>query len=163
MIESTNTSKSSGAKKLFFSNQTGKGLKSSANKSRKKSLFPTKSDIIDFHSVFEKIDPLSNRKKDIGKSYEDLFIEWLWNLQLNFNILLFGFGLKDKLLRQFANKCLIGEDVLAVTASSSNSSEKDMLSLLNTIATQILKLPDVVDYFQNIIVYTNFIVGMPDY
>ena len=134
-----------GAAQLFQAQRTGgRGLRA-ANKahSGREALMP--SDIVyrKFQQVVPKIDPLFDVRCRLQTSYLQGRMHWLWQLQLNFNLLFFGVGCKRKLLEQFAEDSLEGEDVLLIDGSlkEGRTGNRVVRALLDSICTNKLKIP----------------------
>ena len=90
--------------------------------SKRPSIFPTQREISKFKSYVSIADPNYHiRQEHVGRIASDSFREWLWLTQLNFNVLVYGIGDKVSLVREFGEKMLYDEDVIAVDGWSSSS------------------------------------------
>lgn len=65
--------------------------------------------------------------KRINESNASHFQKWLYLLQENFNVLLYGLGSKRKLLQQFQDECLSNEPVIVVNGFFPTLNVKDVL------------------------------------
>lgn len=134
-----------GAAQLFQAQRTGsKGLRaaSKANSGRE-SLMPTPMVYQSFLQVVHKADPLYDSRRRLQAFYLKHSKAWLWQLQLNHNLLFFGIGCKRKLLEQFAEDSLDGEDVLMIDGSmrEGRTGNRTIRAMLDTICTNKLKIP----------------------
>jgi hypothetical protein len=156
-----------GSAKLFQAEKRGgKGLRtaSRANLQREESLVPPDHSLDYYDKFLARIDPLAEARDGLRHGYRrDCFSDWLWKMQLNFNILLYGFGSKTKLMKSFCDDCLSGEDVVSISGTSTSSGQgiKIIKALLDTICCKILQLPvDTTNAFASIQVYSEFIQGV---
>jgi len=77
---------------------------------------------------------------------KELYLQWIWLTQLNFNILVYGIGDKSFALKNFAKEYLHDEDVIYIDASIGHKSqvaglsdqESNFRNLLDTLAHDIL-------------------------
>lgn len=152
-----------GAKQFFDNQKKGaKGIRlAKQTHSKRRTLVPTNIELDDFYKSTLKLDPNIATRRERLKYYESLFINWLWLLQLNYNLLLYGFGAKSKLLRHFAETHLAGEDVLMISGFSAGSKEsvsvtageKVIKSLLETIAKKVLNISEMSNAHSNLDLY----------
>ena len=154
-----------GTKSLFEAQKKGsKGIKKIQIETKKKTIIPKKNEYQSFRSIYGDNFQYSYTAKVLD-FYKLSFKNWLWLLQDNYNILVYGIGMKHKLLMSFYEKNLLNEDVLYISGNNGNNSEnnsnseKTVISLLDTIAKEVLKLRDSNDTFENIEVYTMFLIG----
>ena len=151
-----------GAKELFVSQRKGsKGLRVATKRNEKRhSLMTSSVEQVIFNRCLQKIDPQNGVKAELLEFYKSHFLEWLWTLQLNFNLLLFGIGSKRALLEQFSNQHLNGDDVLSIDGSTGHtSSTRIVKSLLDLICSHILRQPQVSNMFTSIEVYASYVAG----
>jgi hypothetical protein len=160
-----------GAKQFFDNQKKGaKGIKlAKETHSKRRNLIPTNSELEEFSKTGQKLDPNISTRRERMKFYESLFINWLWLLQLNYNLLLYGVGSKTKLLRHFVDTHLNGEDVLMISgfsaASKDNTSalagEKVVKSLLETIAKKVLHINELSNsHHSSLDLYCTSLIGM---
>jgi hypothetical protein len=117
-----------------------RGVKSAGSKV----IAPTPKEMNHFKASLAKYDPMLQQHQKLYQYYEEKGRHWLWLLQLNFNLFLYGIGCKKKVVEGFARTWLSGEDVLLLQGDSNfYSGGKLIKTLLNTICTGILKKPEV--------------------
>lgn len=160
-----------GAKQFFDNQKKGaKGIRLAKQAhSKRRSLIPTNSEFSEFTKTTQKLDPNISTRHERMKFYESLFLNWLWLLQLNYNILLYGVGSKTKLLKHFVSTHLIGEDVLMISGCSIGSKDNKIVltgdkiikSLLETIAKKVLNVNESssINISDNLDTYCTSIVG----
>lgn len=134
-----------GTSDLFAVQRRGsKGLRESSKRNaRRTALLPSSIELEVFDRVYAKLDPLSSHKQRLINAYHNDFIHWLWILQCNFNLLLFGCGSKDALLEAFADTHLSGEDCIAISGSTESGMQQHtrIKCLLDTIGGSIIHGP----------------------
>jgi hypothetical protein len=138
-----------GTKDFFKSQKKGsKGIQQANQKYvKRKSLVPSKHDYQSFQKSYEQIEK-SRKRKLLNKYQDDDFNEWLWYLQLDYSLLLFGIGSKYSILRHFAQNSLKNEDTLYISGDDIQySCDKIIRSLIEKIAIHILKQPEVIHCF----------------
>ena len=134
-----------GAAELFEAQRKGgRGLRAASKAhSGREAIMP--SDIVyrKFQQVVPKIDPLYDVRRRLQTSYLESSMHWLWQLQLNYSLLFFGVGCKRRLLEQFAEDSLEGEDVLLIDGSlkEGKTGNRVVRSLLDSICSNKLKIP----------------------
>ncbi len=149
-----------GVNMLFTGERRGnKGLIEAKKKClREGSVIPSSRIMEIFDQKLAPKDPTNLYRKHLFDTYSENFLEWLWLLQLDHNLLFCGFGCKKRLVNKFVDTCLNGEDVLAISGrntsnsgvsgvgggggggggSVNNNPLKIIRSLLDTINTTIL-------------------------
>lgn len=129
-----------GAETLFHAQRVGsKGVRASIKKhSQRSAITPSRVELDAFERLVSQFDPLTAPREALFKAHLRRAYMWLWQLQLNFSVLLYGVGSKVRLLNTFAKDYLSGEDVIMLDGSGSG---KPVKLLLDTIAEEVLKLP----------------------
>lgn len=125
----------------------GKGIRGALDRSKSRvSLAATGAEMDYFESTLLKFDPLQkDRENTIQRHIDDNALSWLWRMQIDYNILLFGVGCKRSLMRKFVNEFLIGHQVLMIEGDSdlSANSNRVIKELLDGICHKILKRHDL--------------------
>ena len=135
-----------GAETLFLAQRVGcKGLREAGKKhSQRSSIVPSEADMKTFRRLLATRDPQTPARAAGLQQHLTAGSDWLWQLQLDFSLLLFGVGCKSKLLSSFANQFLSGEDVVAIDGSRvelGGTGTRTVRALLDTIAAAVLHLP----------------------
>lgn len=135
-----------GAETLFRAQRLGsKGLRVASKKhSQRSSIMPSKVELDAFEASLDLLDPLASDRDQLLRGYMKGAHAWLWQLQLNFSVLLFGVGCKAKLLQAFCKDYLVGEDVLMLDGRADGSAgggSRAVKALLHTISDAVLKQP----------------------
>lgn len=152
-----------GAKHLFSCQRRGsRGIREATRRnSNRGSLMPSSNE----QTVFQKCIPVLDPQYDFRTSLtaddsNSKLSEWLWMLQLNFNILIFGVGAKETFLRTFAKSQLSGEDVMYINGSKFASvGNRCIKQLLDTICGEILKQSEAASFFSSLDSYSTFVAG----
>jgi len=105
-----------GAEDLFRAQRTGsRGLKAANRKhAQRAGLFPSREQLQEYRRKLSSRDPLFGNREELAASHLEAWGDWLWYLQLNFNLLFFGVGCKRELVESFVADRLGGEDVLSI-------------------------------------------------
>jgi hypothetical protein len=104
--------------------------------------YPTSVDLKNFKSIICPLaEPFNKDKTILQQKYsEKLYLQWLYLLDLGNSIYIHGLGSKRKMSSEFANQCLIGEDVLEVELNGNwNSVIQNLLRVLvlNVLDTSV--------------------------
>jgi hypothetical protein len=128
---------------FFFKNQQygSKGIRKEMKRHSASDIRLDPDDYSNFYSVYQK--SMSSEVNCTAKLAQEL----LWLGVTNQNILIYGFGEKSDLLEDYAEKYLVGEDVIAIRNNTTlhchdpnvNSWIRTIKSLLNTVRDKILK------------------------
>jgi hypothetical protein len=152
-----------GSAQLFTAQKRGaRGVRSAArNNAHQDGLMPSERAMEVFKDISSTADPLAKAKESLLRKYiYESCYDWLWKMQLNFNILLYGYGSKDGILNSFTRECLSGEDILSIDGTGSQHGLKIVKALLDTVCTQILGLPvETTTAFVSLHAYSLFIQG----
>lgn len=137
-----------GAETLFRAQRTGsRGLHEASRKHAQRSaMMPSRDELMHFEKKLYVNDPLAPEREALASSQLSQWSQWLWYIQLNFNLLLFGIGCKAKLVKAFVTQRLHGEDVLSIDGSRQDiavGSTRVVKALLDTICSAILKQPGI--------------------
>lgn len=106
-----------GAMQLFAGENRGsKGIMKAMRKhSKRPSIMPTHLEVQKFPLYVSKCDPYVQERSNFNKSKSTaLYKEWLWQTQLDFNILVYGVGDKTDVLLNFHKLCLHDEDCVGI-------------------------------------------------
>ena len=133
-----------GAETLFRAQRVGsKGLKDASRRhSQRSAIMPSDSEFRAFTQSLDDVDPIAEDKEVLLKCHLKNEFDWLWRIQLNFNLLLYGVGCKEKLLNSFIKECLTGEDVLIIDGSRTDiagTGTRTVKALLDQISESVLK------------------------
>ena len=109
------------------------------------------------------IDPDRRNLDALVKSYvSENATSWMWWMQCDRNLLLFGVGSKKELMQEFSLKYLDGEDVLDVDCSTYigvGPNDNILRELLGTICNRIMKCKDVGSNSISIVAYAKTVSG----
>ena len=134
-----------GAETLFRAQRVGsKGLREGKKNTQRSAVVPTAAELSLFEKTRDQIDPLAMERELSVREYIKGAHHWLWQLQLNFSVLLFGVGCKEKLLNCFVKENLSGEDVVMIDGNRvdiAGTGSRTVRALLDTISETILKQP----------------------
>ena len=106
-----------GAMQLFAGAKRGsKGIRKAMQKhAERSSVLPTHFEVQKFPVYASKCDPDGEAWKTInGNKASVVYKEWLWQTQLDFNILVYGVGDKTDILLDFQKNCLHDEDCVGI-------------------------------------------------
>lgn len=136
-----------GIEKCFVGAKKGaRGLQKALKKSRGRvSIYPTAFEVSNFEKLKSNHDPSAKDIQDLSQRYLDMNgLGWLWQMQQDFNILLFGVGCKYELLRKFCDEYLYGHQVLMIDGNSDHSAATNRVisALLDKISSSILNIDD---------------------
>lgn len=137
-----------GIEKCFVGARRGaKGLRGALDRSKARiSLATTGAEMDYFETTLTQFDPMDrDRENLIQQHLTDNAFGWLWRMQIDYNILLFGVGCKRSLVRTFATEFLSGQQVLMIDGDSefSSNSNRVIKELLDGICCKILKRQDL--------------------
>lgn len=137
-----------GIEKCFVGARRGaKGLRGALNRSKARiSLAATGAEMDYFETTLTQFDPMDrDREVLIQQHLSDNALSWLWRMQIDYNILLFGVGCKRALVRSFATEFLAGQQILMIDGDSefSSNSNRVIKELLDGICCKILKRQDL--------------------
>lgn len=137
-----------GIEKCFVGARRGaKGLRGALDRSKARiSLATTGAEMDYFETTLTQFDPMDrDREVLIQQHLSDNALSWLWRMQIDYNILLFGVGCKRALVRTFATEFLAGQQILMIDGDSefSSNSNRIIKELLDGICSKILKRQDL--------------------
>eukprot|EP01038_Epipyxis_sp_PR26KG_P005098 gene5098-7107_t len=126
-------------------------------------------DIPYLHSFEQKYRKFDNIDQDLTDRYIDSNgRQWLWSLITGLNLLLYGVGSKNKLLKKFATRFLNNEDVIYVEGSTDDDNNattrpnKTIKSLLDLITTNVLHQKDLNSRGTNLVYYCQYLTDLID-
>jgi Origin recognition complex subunit 2 len=137
-----------GIDKCFVGARQGaKGLRGALDKNKSRiSLTANGGEMDYFETTLTRFDPMLKDRSILVESHlAKNGLSWLWRMQIDFNILLFGVGCKRTLLSKFVQDYLHGNEVLMIDGDSdfSASSNRIIKELLDGICIKILKRQDL--------------------
>jgi Origin recognition complex subunit 2 len=137
-----------GIEKCFVGARRGsKGIRGALDRSKTRiSLAATGAEMDYFETTLTQFDPMDrDREVLIQQHLSDNALSWLWRMQIDYNILLFGVGCKRALVRTFATEFLAGQHILMIDGDSefSSNSNRVIKELLDGICSKILKRQDL--------------------
>jgi Origin recognition complex subunit 2 len=137
-----------GIEKCFVGARRGaKGIRGALDRSKARiSLAATGAEMDYFETTLTQFDPMDrDREVLIQQHLSDNALSWLWRMQIDYNILLFGVGCKRALVRTFAAEFLAGQHILMIDGDSefSSNSNRVIKELLDGICSKILKRQDL--------------------
>ena len=144
-----------GIDKCFVGARKGtKGLRRALKKCRGRvSFVPTPLEVDTFKKEILHSDPSSKDILELTQRYLDMnALGWLWQMQQDFNILLFGVGCKRDLLRRFSDEFLHGHQVLMINGNSNYAANNNRViaTLLDKITSSVLNSNDSSNNYVNI-------------
>ena len=158
-----------GIDKCFVGARKGtKGLRRALKKYRGRvSFVPTPLEVDTFKKEILHLDPTSKDILELTQRYLDMnALGWLWQMQQDFNVLLFGVGCKRDLLRRFSDEFLHGHQVLMINGNCNNlaSNNRVIAALLDKITSSVLKFNDSSNNYINIESYVRKVCdGLDDH
>ena len=137
-----------GIDKCFVGARRGaKGIRGALDKNKSRiSLTANGGEMDYFETTLTRFDPMLKDRSNLVESHlVRNGLSWLWRMQIDYNILLFGVGCKRSLLSKFVGEFLHGNEVLMIDGDSdfSASSNRIIKELLDGICIKILKRQDL--------------------
>lgn len=150
-----------GQLKLLQGQKTGNRGKLTAikNNNHRSNIVPSYADIDRFHSTnIINYDPFYKLRKDyILEKFNECKHSWLWSLQCNHNILIYGIGCKKYLLKELARE-FEGQDCILINGDNDINSERAIKDILEYICVNILQRSEIMTRYNSIITATYDIV-----